>query len=487
MKILMTQYWPYYYQWLFVLLTMVLMSASLSSSLSPLLPSAKTDVIMTCAIKYNYYRYDYYISFDLFNKVSLNTSQWEFGIESCYPNMNNVFCMKNWVVEKRYNVCNRVNISNSILCVLRRIDPEDLVQNSYRYRFYAKYNSTYYLNKTIVQLKSINCECKDFYFDPNLNISIFPLLGKAEVNIRPFLEPTFDILDVDMTITPNEPVVIKKDNSNFQYQLSELDQCQNYSLDIALEFTDTTFKRKCKNNWKMNTGIIEFQIPELDVNEISCSHNLTHINLTSTSPFDSDFYYKLTIKDLQFIRNFTNDMSFSFPKMGNIISDNQIGFITLCYKNCEKCSITHPVTCYSNIPRDVARVNDPNKNSGSISVELIWSMIAVVVFGIVLGAAVMWRRYCCRKREGMISNLESIAPRPSDSTSNLPLNHLPKNECVEPVYEQIKECHIYDKCDAKLDHSSTVSGVSDRKENNGELLHEEDTYCEEMSSFLRYT
>ena len=487
MKILMIQYWPYYYQWLLVFLTMVLTSTSSSSSSpSSLLPSAKTEVNMTCAIKYNYYRYDYYINFDLFDKVSLNTSQWEFGIESCYPNIENVFCLKNWVVEKRYNVCNRVNISNSVLCVLRRINPNNMVQNSYRYRFYVKYNSTYYLNKTIIQLASINCQCNDFYFDPNLNISIFPLSGKAEVTIRPFLEPTFDILDV-VRITPNESLVIKKDSNNFQYRLSKLDQCQNYSLDIALEFTDNTFKRKCKNNWKMNSGIIQFQIPELDVNEISCSHNLTHINLTSTSPFDSNFYYKLTIRDLSFIRNFTNNMSYSFPKMRNIISDNQIGFITLCYRNCEKCSIKHPIMCYSNIQRDVARGNDPNKKPDSISVELVLSIIAVLLFAIVLCASVMWRRYCCKKREEMISSLESIAPRPSGPTSSLPLHHLQMNGSVEPVYEQIKECHIYDKCDLKLDNSSAVSGVSDGKENNGELLHEEDTHCEEISRFLSYT
>lgn len=99
----------------------------------------------------------------------------------------------------------------------------------------------------------------------------------------------------------------------------------------------------------------------------------------------------------------------------------------------------------------------------------------------------MWRRYCCKKGEGMIPSLESIAPRPSGPTSSLPLHHLQMNGSVEPVYEQIKECHIYDKCDLKLDNSSAVSGVSDGKENNGELLHEEDTHCEEISRFLSYT
>ena len=481
MKILMTQYSPYCYQWLFLFLTMVTISPFLSSSsLSPLFPSAKKEVIMTCAIKYNYYRHDYYINFDLINKVSLNTSQWEFGIESCYPNVENVFCEKKWVIEKRYNVCNRVNTSDSVLCVLR-IDPDDLVQNSYRYRFYAKYNSTYYLNKTIIRLSSLNCECKDFYFDPNLNISIFPLLGKAEVNIKPFLEPTFHISGFDMAITPNKSLVIKKDSNNFQYQLSKLDQCQNYSLEIALELAGTTFKRKCKNNWKMNNGIIKFQNPELDVNEISCSHNLTHINLISTYSLDSNFYYKLTIRDLQFTRNFTNNMSFSFPKMKNIISDNQTGFINLCYSNCEKCSIKHPVMCYSDIQRAVARENNPNKKSDFLSVELISSIIAVVLFAIVL--TYMWRRYCCRKREGMIPSFEPIAPRPSDPTSNLPLNQFEQmNDSVEPVYEQIEECHIYDKCDVKLDHSSAVSAVSDRNE----FLYEEDKHCEEMSNFLSY-
>lgn len=83
----------------------------------------------------------------------------------------------------------------------------------------------------------------------------------------------------------------------------------------------------------------------------------------------------------------------------------------------------------------------------------------------------------------MISSFEPIAPRPSDPTSNLPLNQFEQmNDSVEPVYEQIEECHIYDKCDVKLDHSSAVSAVSDRNE----FLYEEDKHCEEMSNFLSY-
>ena len=93
---------------------------------------------------------------------------------------------------------------------------------------------------------------------------------------------------------PNDTLNIIKDGDKFQYQLSKLDSCQKYWIDISLTLKDTTFKRKCKNDWKMKPGIINLRIPKLDINEISCYYNLTHMNLTSTSAINSKFYYNLS-------------------------------------------------------------------------------------------------------------------------------------------------------------------------------------------------
>ena len=118
---------------------------------------------------------------------------------------------------------------------------------------------------------------------------------------------------------------------------------------------------------------------------------------------------------------------------------------------------------------------------------LIFSIIAVVLFAIVLFAAVKWRRYCSRNRKGIISGLEVIAPRSNDQNSNDSLNNLPVSETVEPVYEEIKENHLYDKLEVKLESSSVLSGVNDREENHDEFLDQEGIHCERIKNFLSCT
>ena len=482
----MVQYWYCFSKDLSVLFTAVSISLASTSSPSSFLISMTEKIARKCVVKYNSWRYDYYLYFDFHNKLNLNSSQWEFAIETCDSTFDNYFCL-NWEVEERSSVCKITNISNRVLCIMRRIDPRDRALNSYRYKFYAKFNSTYFVNDTIFRLTSLQCECKDFHFDPNLNISISPSLGIAEVNIKPFLQPKSDILDFHMTITPNESLTIKKDGNNFKYKLSNLNSCQKYSVDIALELKDTTFKKKCENDWKMKPGIVEFQIPKLDVNKISCSYNLTHMNLTSTSPFNSYFYYNLSFGDESFMIHFTNNTSFVFTKAVNIILAKNNGFVSLCSINCKKCGIKHAVICFSNIQSHAVQTKDVNVKSSSVSTMLIFSIIAVVLFAIVLFAAVKWRRYCSRNRKGIISGLEVIAPRSNDQNSNDSLNNLPVSETVEPVYEEIKENHLYDKLEVKLESSSVLSGVNDREENHDEFLDQEGIHCERIKNFLSCT
>ena len=96
--------------------------------------------------------------------------------------------------------------------------------------------------------------------------------------MTPFSEAKSDITDFEMTVSPTGSLIITKSNiSNvFINYLSKLNLCQRYSVNGMFQLDQSSFKRKCKKRWKMNPGIIEFQIPKLDVSWLSCSHNLTH-------------------------------------------------------------------------------------------------------------------------------------------------------------------------------------------------------------------
>ena len=486
-KFVMVQCWYCCCKGRLLFLVVIIISSSSSSSLSSSTTSATEKITMSCTIKYNQYRYDYYLYFNLHDKFSLNTSRWKFDIETCYPEIENYFCSE-WEAEKTLNVCNRTSTKNRVLCLMKKIDPGDRVQTQYEYRFNAKYNSTYSLETTTFQLTELQCECKDFYFDPNLNISTSPLLGEAKVSMKPFLEPKSDIIDFDITIIPNNTLSITKDGNEFQYQLSKLDSCQKYWVDISLTLKSTTFKRKCKNDWKMNPGIINLPIPKLDINEASCFYNLTHMNLTSTSPINSKFYYNLTIRDESFFENFTTNKSFSFKISKETLSENLTGLASLCVPKCKKCGIGQPIMCYSKMESLSELPDDTNKKSDFFSTEVILSIIALIVFVIVISAISISIRWCSRKREGMTSNVEVIVPRDNNPNSNFPLDSLSESETVkpinnEPVYEEIKESHLYDKPELLSNKSFVLSGVSDKEKNKEYLFDQDGVHCEEMKDF----
>ena len=96
--------------------------------------------------------------------------------------------------------------------------------------------------------------------------------------MTPFSEAKSDITDFEMTLSPNESLIITKSNiSNvFINYLSKSNLCQRCSVNGLFQLDQSSFKRKCKKGWKMNPGIIELQIPKLDVKWLSCSNNLTH-------------------------------------------------------------------------------------------------------------------------------------------------------------------------------------------------------------------
>ena len=89
----------------------------------------------------------------------------------------------------------------------------------------------------------------------------------------------------------------------------------------------------------------------------------------------------------------------------------------------------------------------------------------------------------------MVPSSEVIAPRDNNPNSNFPSDGLAESETVksinnEPLYEEIKEYHHYDKPELLSSKSFVLSGVSDKEKNNEDVLDQDGTHSVGMNSFL---
>ena len=130
-------------------------------------------------------RFDYYFNID-FPRSGNTTILEKFRIKMCDSNSGDLYCTK-WEDQNIYNVCQKVNISRGISCKMKEIDASRIVADTLMSRFSVTYNFTI-KEKFQVLLNPLTCECKNFSIDLNLNISLFPLSGKAEASIKPFIE-----------------------------------------------------------------------------------------------------------------------------------------------------------------------------------------------------------------------------------------------------------------------------------------------------------
>ena len=402
-------------------------------------------------------RYDYYFHVDFASKFNLSIFEDRFFVEKCYSNSGVFNCTDSKVMDI-FDICGRVNTNHGIFCKMKEIHASRLVADRAFYTFAGIYNVVG-KNWTLLETAGLNnlpCECEFFSFDPNLNISFFPLLGKAEVNIKPFQQPKLDIADFKMTIIPNKSLIITKDNNKFLYQLSNIDKCQKYSVEMALELKTTSFKRKCQNDWKMKPGFIKFKIPEVDKDKVKCSQNLTHIKVNSTSPLNPHYNYSLRIGHESFKGSFTSDTSV-FAKAGNTTPEDQIGFVSLCDCNYGKCGIEEPILCHRKMQCSGSPSEDLNKSPTSVPMVLIIIAISVGAVLIMIATAACMR-YRLRKAKRTDSSKEPLAPQ-----HNRLLNDLNENGFVEPannpdmIFEEVNSSHIYDNRDVELDNSPALS------------------------------
>ena len=227
-----------------------------------------------------------------------------------------------------------------------------------------------------------------------------------------------------------------------------------YSVNITLGLKAITFKQKCKNDWKMKPSIIEFQIPELNVDDVSCTHNLTHINLNSTSTINSYCYCNLSIVHGSFRKTFTSNMStFSF-RAGNITSEDQIDFVSLCDLNCHKCGIKQLILCHYKIQSPGNSSKDLNEKQNSVPTMLNFIVTSVGIMWIIM-VTVACIKYHQRKKRRADSSREPLILQHGNIDDNHSINDLNESDLVEhtnsePIYEEINDVHVYDKPDIEL-------------------------------------
>ena len=435
------------------LIFMTFLSILSSSTSSSTLSLQSKTIYVNCVIENKTANlYDYFIRLDFphqVNQVNLNISQEKFWMEAYNSYQANYSCAI-WEAKNIYNFCSRVNTSNKVLCLIRKIDAQKSVNDTYQYALFAKYNSTNTSCFYIGYINSLTCECKNFRFDANLYISRYPLVGKADVSMTPFSEAKSHVKDFDMAITPNESLIINKSNisNTFMYRVSKLDLCQTYSVNAVFQLDQSSFKRKCQNDWKMNPGIIEFEIPKLDISWLNCSHNQTHLYLASTPLLNSNFYYNVTIEGKSFIKSFSSKMSFPLPMMNkHFISNELVGLASLCFTNCRKCGTKELIRCHSET-YNFGNLTDNFfiEKPSSSSMVIIFSIVVVGLFLAIIGVTI-WTK---KKMKSLYSGSGGILPRRKYLKSNLLLSNFRESDTVEPAnvepnYEEIKDYHFYDK------------------------------------------
>ena len=440
-------------------LAFILLVFMLTLSLSTLLERMPLPQCVIGKSKNTTNQFDYSFNFDFPSSGNLSMLE-TFRIKMCDSNSGYLYCTK-WEDKDIYSVCQKANISRGISCKIRDIDASRLVADRLLYQFSVTYNSTI-KERFQVLLNSLTCECKNFSFDPNLNISLFPLSSKAEVSIKTFTE-YFIKPDFDMTIIPNKSLIIEKDDNKLQYQLKKLDKCQKYSVKISLGLKAITFKQKCKNDWKMKPGIIEFQIPQLNIDDVNCSHNLTNINFTSTSTINSYYYYNLSIVHVSYRKTFTSNKSAFSVRAGNITSEDQVGFVSLCDLNCDRCGMKQSILCHYKRQNPSNPLKELNKKQNSVSMMLILIATSVGFVSIIMVTVACIKKHQ-RKTRRPDSSREPLILEHDYLDDNHSLNDLNENDLIEPtnfepIYEEINNSHTYDKPDIELHNSPVLSGV----------------------------
>ena len=323
------------------LLILLLLTLSISCSK---LPRSADEVNMTCKIEYKRYKIvDIKFWFQFDSKINSNISSSEFWLEQCDPNLHNNFCDV-WGTEYSQKIsCHMVGASSQIYCI-KEIDLYTEVRSTkpYLYWFYGKRNSKETLIKKVGKIRYLECECKNFDFGQNLQISNFPNLRKADIRIGPFYGIP-KLTNTKLRIVPNDNLSIKK-YSNEHFEISDFELCPLYNIAVTIKTWPTC------TNWKISSNLLEFPLEALIVSDILCKYNQTHTILNKSKDEYSQFYYNLSFNNEIFTKNITRQITLPSKWVKTEPQKNLTVFVKMCIRGCNKCGRSKPFICYSEIP-----------------------------------------------------------------------------------------------------------------------------------------
>ena len=390
--------------------------------------------------------------------LNVNHSQWEFALERCESNVFNLFC-NNWTIDQRYN-CRPVN-NFSISC---KIPQFKIHEPDCRFRFIAEYNSTYTVEKEFgYGYYSTECFCKEFFFNPKLYIFTAPLLGKAYIEMNPFMDvPSPNVEGYEIEIIPNNSLVIEKEDSKYGYQVSGFNICETHNVSIKLGT-----RLKCAN-WKLNRDVLSFSAEKLIVDTLYCAFNSLQLNISTTSADNSSmFFLNFTVAGDSFIKNITND-NFSIPiqnlatlntKTIESLPQNITIFVSMCTQGCNKCGPRQSYTCRAAFKRPVPSEH-PVQKERTVSWALFLGIMGGVIVVIIFIVLVMLVYFKYLKKNTNVTSIDLIMPSNQGRTSESSDAHtLIEHTIDEPTYEEI---HDYEKPDiqscetVKKDHGKEV-------------------------------
>ena len=119
------------------------------------LPSSVGVVNMTCQREYKTHKVaTMKLWFQFRCNMSANTSNWEFSLEKCDPNLLNNFCEMWERKSTEWNLCKMIIDSCQVFC-LKQINLQEEVRSTkpYYYWFYASHNSKYVVSKELGKIR----------------------------------------------------------------------------------------------------------------------------------------------------------------------------------------------------------------------------------------------------------------------------------------------------------------------------------------------
>ena len=380
----------------------------------------------TCEITYQSSRTDmvtFYLYFE--NKTNLNMSHKLFQLMTCESAENCEFGAKCKVYKKD-------NISNSVEC-RKEVDLSYEIKktNALSYDIFEEKTKIFPFGK----IRNLKCKCKKYDLKLKLDTT-FPQLGIADVNIKYPKHDKPKLKDISLLSSPNDNLIIKNKNKIMNhFQVSALDLCRTYKLTVKVKSLPTC------TNWKTKSRLT-FPIESVLANTFSCQYNYTTTTINTFAEIDKRIYYTLIFEKERIRINITKELAFPTKQMEAKSKGNMTGFFKTCARGCNRCGKERRFFCYYKISKSLKNGKTSVKNT-----IIILCILGGLIFLGILGM-ILWFKYNKRSKS-CNSHKDEIHPR--HTTRSFTKMVIPKVDDYpgeyDPIYEEIKDYHHYDKPD----------------------------------------